>query len=136
MAKVMVRSWEVILTDRILEPMDFIEYFTIAVLLGLAWLWLDSLRAREIGLRAAARACSEEGVQFLDETVVSRSLRPVRDDDGRLRLRRVYAFEYSDTGDNRREGSISLVGHEVELINVRPHLFVVPRAEPPHETLH
>lgn len=136
MAKVMGQSWEVILTARILEPMDFIEYFTIAVLLGLAWLWLDSLQAREIGVQAAARACQEEGVQFLDETVVIRLLRPVRDDDGRLRLRRVYAFEYSDTGDNRREGSVSLIGREIELISVRPHLYVVPRAEPPHETLH
>lgn len=116
--------------------MDFIEYFTIAALLGSAWLWLDSLRARESGLRAAVRACQEEGVQFLDDTVAIRSLRVVRDDDGRLRLRRVYSFEYSDTGNNRREGSIVLVGHDVEMINVRPHLYVVPRPEQPHETLH
>lgn len=97
------------------------------------WYWLDTLKAREIGIAAARAACADEGLQFLDDTVAGRSTRLARDDDGRLRLRRVFAFEYSDTGDNRRTGSVTLLGHEVELLHVRPHLYVVPKA---HETFH
>ena len=65
------------------------------------WFWLDSLKTREIGVRAARNACQREGLQFLDETVVGNLLQLARDDSGVLKLRRVYTFEYSDTGDNR-----------------------------------
>ena len=97
------------------------------------WFWFDSLKARELGIRAARHACHQEGLQFLDETVVGTSLRLARDDNGLLRLRRIYTFEYSDTGDNRCFGSVTLLGHEVEILHVRPHLYVIPNS---HETLH
>lgn len=113
--------------------MDLLELLAMALLAGGVWLWLDSLGAREIGVRAAQAACAEEGLQFLDDTVSIRSLRPARDDEGRLRLRRTYAFEYSDTGDNRRSGSVTLLGDTVEFLHVRPNLYVVPKAD---ETLH
>lgn len=99
---------------------------------GIAF-WLDNLKAREIGIAAAQTACHDEGCQFLDDTVVGRSLRLARDDSGRLRLRRVYSFEYSDNGDNRRSGSVTLLGHEVELLHLRHNLYVIPN---PHEPLH
>lgn len=113
--------------------MDLYEFLALALLAGGIWLWLDTLKAREIGARAAEQACLDEGLQFLDESVVGRSFGVARDADGRLKLRRVYAFEYSDTGDNRRSGSVTLLGHEVELLHVRPNLYVVPK---PNETLH
>ena len=119
--------------------MDFLELLLLMFLAAAAWLWMDSLRARETGIRAAREACAEEGLQLLDETVVIRSLRPARDDDGQLRLRRVFAFEYSDNGDNRRAGSITLLGHEIELLHVRPKLYVVPNSShssQSHETFH
>ena len=47
-------------------------------------------------------------------------LRPARDDDGRLRLRRVYHFEYSDTGDNRRQGHVTLLGSDLLMLHL-PH---------------
>ena len=50
--------------------MDLYELLALALMVGGIWLWLDSLKAREIGMQAAQRACAEEGLQFLDETVV------------------------------------------------------------------
>jgi hypothetical protein len=47
---------------------------------------------------------------------------PVRDDEGRLRLRRVYGFEYSDTGHNRRKGTVTLIAETVCAIDVGPPL--------------
>ena len=49
--------------------MDLYELLALALMVGGIWLWLDSLKAREIGIQAAQRACAEEGLQFLDETV-------------------------------------------------------------------
>lgn len=116
--------------------MDFLELLLLMLLAAAVWLWMDSLRARETGIRAAREACSEEGLQLLDETVVIRSLRPARDDEGQLKLRRVYAFEYSDNGDNRRSGSVTMLGQQVEYLHVRPQLYVVPRAPERNDTLH
>lgn len=106
--------------------------FLLLAALGV-WFWLDSMKTREIGVDAARRACQDDALQFLDETVVGTSVRLARDDAGRLRLRRVYSFEYSDTGNDRRSGSVTLLGHDVEFLHVRPHLYVIPNT---HETLH
>lgn len=116
--------------------MDLYQLLALVLLAGGIWLWLDTLKAREAGVRAAQRACAEDGLQFLDETVVGASLRPARDEAGQFRLRRVYLFEYSDTGNNRCSGSVTLLGSEVEYLHLRPHLYVVPKAPENHETLH
>ena len=94
------------------------ELIGLAVLAAGAWLWLDSLKARDIGIAAARSACQSEDLQLLDDTVAIAGLRLARDADGRLLLQRAYAFEYSDTGDNRRKGSVILLGHRVLMLNV------------------
>jgi len=113
--------------------MNLSEMLFLLLTAAAVWFWLDSLKAREIGVNAARQACQDDGLQFLDETVVGRSLRLARDDAGRLKIRRVFAFEYSDTGNDRRSGSVTLLGHDVELLHIRPHLYVIPNT---HDTLH
>lgn len=98
--------------------MPWFELISITVLAALAWLWFDSTAVREIAVREARKGCAAEGLQFLDETVAIAGLKPLRDDEGRLALHRTYAFEYSDTGNNRRPGSIVLLGQEVVQLNV------------------
>jgi hypothetical protein len=86
--------------------------------------WYDSLRARERALLAGRAACEHERVQFLDETVALSSLRVGRDEAGRLRLRRFYAFEFSDPllegGNNRRDGSVVMLADRVESLTLAP----------------
>lgn len=98
--------------------MSGFEFLGIAFLASVFWLWYDSIGAREIAVRAAERACQAESVQLLDETVAAARTRPARDDDGRLVLRRVYRFEYSDTGNNRKPGSLVMLGPEVVAVNI------------------
>ena len=50
----------------------------------LAWLWFDSMRAREHAVAAGSRACERDRLQFLDETVECVSLRAARDENGRV----------------------------------------------------
>jgi hypothetical protein len=76
-------------------------------------------------VREARAACADEDLQLLDDTVAIRSFRPARDDAGRLRLQRTYAFEYSDTGDNRRQGSVTLLGQDVVMVSLRARLTLV-----------
>lgn len=98
--------------------MPVFELFSLIVLGALAWLWLDSFKAREAAIRAARTACASENLQLLDDTVALASLRPGRNDDGQFALRRMYAFEFSETGDNRRKGSVVLLGHRVTVVNI------------------
>jgi hypothetical protein len=108
--------------------MPLFETFSLLALAALAWLWLDSLKAREAGMHEARAACAGEGLQLLDDTVAIRSLRLARDDAGQLRLQRTYAFEFSDTGNDRRQGSVTLLGHEVVLLRLRARLTLVTDA--------
>ena len=96
------------------------ELLGILVLAAAAWLWFDSLKAREVAVRAAREVCAAEGLMFLDDTVAIASLKPVRDDGGRITLQRAYDFEFSDTGNNRLKGSVVMRGHRVVLLNVGP----------------
>lgn len=99
-----------------------LEAISLLLLGGLAWLWYDSIHVRQLGLRAARRACETDGLQLLDDTVAISSVALARDDEGRLCLRRVYGFDYSDTGDNRRRGSLVMLGASVLLVNTGPRL--------------
>ncbi|MGA0025422.1 MAG: DUF3301 domain-containing protein [Burkholderiales bacterium] len=96
------------------------EILLLALFAALAWLWWDSMRAREAAVAAARAACNAEGLQFLDDTVGIAHIRPARNAAGRLQLQRAYDFEFSDTGDNRVRGSIVMLGRRVMLLNIKP----------------
>jgi len=97
------------------------ELVAIAVVLAALWFWVDSLRARERALTAGRGACQRYGVQLLDDTVAIAGLRLARDRDGQVRLERRYVFEFSDTGDNRRQGAMVLLGAELADIQLEPY---------------
>ena len=99
------------------------ESLTLVLLGALVWLWFDSMRARERALALGKSACARDGLQFLDETVECVALRLARNADGRMVLRRTYGFEFSDTGNNRRAGSIVMLGGEVESLYTEPFLI-------------
>jgi hypothetical protein len=85
------------------------------------FLWLDSLRARERAVRAGRAACERYSLQFLDDTVSFARIRLGRDQDGQLKLARTYTFEFSDTGNNRRHGSIVMLGGELRDLHLEPY---------------
>jgi hypothetical protein len=101
-----------------LSLFPYTELAGLLILLAIGWLWLDSLRAREVAVHAAREACLAEGLQLLDWTVAIASLKLKRGEDGRVYIQRAYDFEYSDTGNNRLKGGLVLLGHRVTLLNV------------------
>lgn len=104
--------------------MDFTDLLFILLLAALAGFWLDSLRALETARNAGKRACNGAGVQFLDDTVTVTSLTLRRNAVGHLAIRRTYRFEFSDTGDNRLEGTLVLLGARVESVEMEPFRFM------------
>lgn len=96
---------------------------TVALLLlaAAALLWVDSLRARERAVQAGRAACERYDLQFLDDTVSFARLRLARDVEGRLRIMRTYTFEFSDTGNNRRNGAIVMLGGKLQDLHLEPY---------------
>ena len=109
----------------------FVTIITVA-LLAVGGLVADGgriLTARREAANVAIRdACKQHGLMFLDDTVGLASLRPARNDQGHAALRRVYRFEYSETGDNRKPGTITLLGSRVLVVAlpVPAPLTIVP----------
>ncbi len=98
--------------------MDLLDLLGLMLLVAAGWLWLDSLKAREAAVAAAKAACNSEALLFLDDTVAIQRFKMARDDEGVLRIRRVYGFEYSDTGNDRSAASIVMLGSRVLVINL------------------
>lgn len=109
--------------------MDVLELLGLLLLAAIAWLWFDSLTAREAAVAAARSACRAEDLLLLDDTVAIARLRLARDGDGVLRIQRMYGFEYSDTGNDRHSGNVVMRGSRVLVINIKhrrgPTLTVV-----------
>lgn len=98
------------------------ELATLLLFGGLIGYGSAGLRARERALEAARRSCHLHGLQLLDEGVHCVYLRPARNEAGRLRWRRVYRFEFTDNGEARRLGHVTLLGGEVESLTLDPFL--------------
>ena len=98
--------------------MLWFELVGILILGGLAWLWFDSIKARETAVRNAAGTCRAAHLQLLDDTVAITRFRFARDEDGRLLPERTYRFEFSDTGDNRRPGRILMLGQQILALEI------------------
>lgn len=88
--------------------------FALATLSLLIWGWTDILRARERAFFHAQRACRETGVQLLDETLALRRLGIARRGLNGLTLRRIYQFDFSVQGTDRLQGTVILLGMNLE----------------------
>jgi len=104
---------------------SFLLGFLLVAGIGL-WFWRDSLGAREQARAASTRACQQSNVQLLDDTVALERLWWRRDRDGRLKLERLYVFEFTDTGMRRQVGSVLLVGWRVEVLHMEGGDLLVP----------
>lgn len=102
------------------------EWGILAIVLVLAGFWLNSMKCNDIAVTAARRAAHLSGVQLLDDTVALDKIRVVRDGGGWVSLRRIYRFEFSDTGDNRRGGVVVLRNATVETVNLGNVWAVTP----------
>jgi hypothetical protein len=89
----------------------------LALLAGVSWFWLDSLRAREIATEICKAACSRSQVQLLDQAVALKRI-GVRWSVNGLRLRRVYGFDYSEEGMGRHSGSLVMLGTDLEELSM------------------
>lgn len=97
------------------------EAAAILAIVFAALAWFDGMRARERALDAGRKACERYDLQFLDDTVALARMRLARDEEGRLRVHRTYTFEFSDTGNNRRQGAVVTLGPDLLDLHFEPY---------------
>jgi len=95
------------------------------VLLATGYWWYSSHNAYELARQLGAEVCARATVQFLDHTVSLHRLRLRRDDDGRVRIYRIYRFDYSTDGLSRQSGQLALLGSQVLWVSE-----ITPEREP------
>jgi hypothetical protein len=110
--------------------MTLVEILALALFAVAAYVFWDSLKAREAANAAMRDACRQEGLLFLDDTVALSSLWFARDERGRLRISRTFDFEYSDTGRNRCKGQLRMLGDDAWVVDLSA------RSAAESETLH
>lgn len=88
------------------------QLVALLVLAAVGWWWWDSMQSREAAVAAARRACRTFSTQLLDDSVVLRRIR-LRRHRGGLGLLRMYTFEFTREGDERRNGYASVLGRRV-----------------------
>ena len=80
--------------------------FYLFALVVVAYVWYDSMRAREYVISHCRKLCQGAEVQFLDQTTALVSLSIKRNSRLLFVLRRIYQFEVSENGANRLSGYV------------------------------
>lgn len=86
---------------------------------ALLWLWHNNLRAKELAIASARRMCQNADVQLLDATVVL-SWWGIKRRGRRFFLCRLYYFDYTNSGVERRRGVITLIGQQLDTVQQLP----------------
>ncbi len=89
------------------------EILFLALLLFGLWFWRDSMKTREIAVNSAKRACLHINAQLLDDTVALSRLRLCRTNGGTMALCRLYSFDFTLDGEQRRLGNILMKGQNI-----------------------
>ena len=88
--------------------------FLLIILLGLVALyWQSGMRGKEQAVLAARKECKLCDVQLLDQTVQQVKISMSRDISDQWRIWREYRFEYTQDGEGRYEGQVTLLGQKV-----------------------
>jgi len=84
------------------------------------WLWHNH-GLREKALERVKQHCAKLDLELLDDAVALKRIAFVRDANGRKRLARVYAFEFTVTGEQRHPGTVTQFGAHSVQIELAPY---------------
>jgi hypothetical protein len=97
------------------------EIALLAVLLGMAWYWLDSMDKRERAILLGHELATRFNLQLLDETVACSKLWLGRNSRGHVQFSRTYVFEVSANGADRLHCHLVLLGNQLGTWNIPPY---------------
>ena len=101
--------------------LELSDLIIVSVLAWFGWYTLQVAKLKEVTVQAVHQRCESQGVQLLDSTVVLHKMSLARDKHGWLRIRRIYSFEFTATGEDRNPGLVSILGKRLEDIELAAH---------------
>lgn len=101
-----------------------VEIVSCVIILFGFWYWSSAKVLQEQAYQAVKQHCQSLQLLMLDDYVAFHSIFIQRDDLGRLRLLRSYRFEFSSTGNERYNGTITLAGRQSCKIQLEPYRIV------------
>lgn len=105
-----------------------LSLFVLLILVPAFAFWISGRAAAERATQHGRRACQHAGVQWLDQSVHQVRVRLRRNKEGRLCWERQFRFEYSNGGEDRHAGLVTMLGDSLSsLAGPMP-----PVAEPLH----
>lgn len=85
------------------------------------WYWFNAQKAKEIALGTAKNHCLDMEVQMLDDYVALDGIRLKRGKQRKIQIQRLFLFEFSSTGYERYQGTILMLGRQVQSIYMEPY---------------
>ena len=96
------------------------ELLIISLLLAVVLYWWDSAYANELALKTSRYLCNRANYQLLDETVLRQRIWLGRNEYGRLQIRRIFSFDYTDGEGARYQGYVVTLGRRVAEASLNP----------------
>lgn len=100
------------------------ELLLIGFIAFIFWLWRDSMTSREKAFKISKQACQQLDVQLLDDTVSLAKLKLCRNKNGVMALCREYTFEFTQSGEARHLGRISMAGQIIRDVVLDTHKVI------------
>lgn len=94
-----------------------LDLLIIAIPAALAGLWWTGSKAQELAIGHAKRSCRQQQLQFLDQTVALKRMKPARSNTGSNCLEREYGFEFTDQGQYRDTATVTMRGHVLKKVH-------------------
>jgi len=101
-----------------------VEIIGCLIILTGFWYWTIAKTFQEHAYDAVKQHCQLLQLQMLDDYVAFKKFIVKRDKQGCLRLLRYYHFEFSATGNERYNGTITLAGWQTFNIQLEPYRIV------------
>lgn len=98
------------------------ELILLAIIIALAWFWLDSMAKRERAVLLGAELANRYNLQLLDETVACTKLWLSRNSRGHVQFLRTYEFDVSANGADRLNCQLDLLGNQLGDWHIPPYL--------------
>jgi hypothetical protein len=91
----------------------------------LAWLWFDSISARDIAIEKGRDLTERVNLQLLDESIACVKIRLARNTKGHMQIQRTYEFDVSANGGDRMHCHLILLGKSLQSWYIPPYLQAV-----------
>lgn len=97
------------------------ELALLAILITLAWFWLDSMSKRERAILLGRELAARFNLQLLDETVACNKLWLARNSRGKVLFLRTYEFDVSASSVDRLPCQLTLLGDQLSTWHIPPY---------------